>query len=170
MTDTGNKRIVIFDSDGNDLASIGGAGMGVGQFDEPVGISVDDQGRVYVADTWNKRIQILLPQDENLNYPTHITWDVDAWYGESLDNKPFIATDRDYNTYVADPIMGRVLVFDLEGNFILGWGGFGIGRSEIGIASGIEVDTAGNVWVSDAKNNRLMRFSPEITPKNNLIP
>lgn len=170
VTDTGNKRIVIFDSDGNDLASIGGAGMGVGQFDEPVGISVDDQGRVYVADTWNKRIQILLPQDENLIYPTHITWDVDAWYGESLDNKPFIATDRDYNTYVADPIMGRVLVFDLEGNFILGWGGFGMGRSEIGVASGIEVDSVGNVWVSDAKNNRLMQFSPEITPKSNLIP
>jgi streptogramin lyase len=66
--------------------------------------------------------------------------------------------------------MGRVLVFDLEGNFILGWGGFGMGRSEIGVASGIEVDSVGNIWVSDAKNNRLMQFSPEITPKSNLIP
>ena len=49
--DTGNKRVVIFDSNGNALSSFGGAGLDVGQFDEPVGIDVDDQGRVYIADT-----------------------------------------------------------------------------------------------------------------------
>ena len=32
--------------------------MGPGQFDEPVGISVDSNGLVYVADTWNQRIQV----------------------------------------------------------------------------------------------------------------
>lgn len=170
VTDTGNKRVVVFDDQGNDLSAFGGAGMGVAQFDEPVGISVDDQGRVYVADTWNKRIQILLPQGDSLSYPTHITWDIDAWYGESLDNKPFVAVDRNYNTYVADPIMGRVLVFDLDGNFILSWGGFGDGPAEIGIASGIEVDPDGNVWVADARNNRLMRFTPPIPSGSDPVP
>lgn len=170
VTDTGNKRVVVFDDQGNDLSAFGGAGMGVAQFDEPVGISVDDQGRVYVADTWNKRIQILLPMGDALSYPTHITWDIDAWYGESLDNKPFVAVDRNYNTYVADPIMGRVLVFDLDGNFLLGWGGFGAGPGDIGIASGIEVDPDGNVWVSDAKNHRLMRFAPILQLNGELVP
>ncbi len=41
ITDTGNKRIVIFDSDGKDLTAFGGAGLGIGQFDEPVGIAVE---------------------------------------------------------------------------------------------------------------------------------
>jgi uncharacterized protein (TIGR03663 family) len=174
VTDTGNKRVVIFDSDGNHLADFGGAGLGVGQFDEPVGIEVDDQGRLYIADTWNKRIQIMIPFNDMLSYPSHITWDINAWYGESLDNKPFLAIDQAYRTYVADPIMGRILVFDQNGNFLLTWGGFGAGTDEIGIAAGIAVDADGFVWVSDAGNNRLMRFRVptnmlELNPTNDII-
>lgn len=159
VTDTGNKRVVIFDSNGNDLAAFGGAGLGVGQFDEPVGIEVDDRGRVYIADTWNKRIQIMLPDGDSLTYPTHITWDVDAWYGDSLDNKPFLAVDENYHVFVADPLMGRVLVFNQEGTFLRTWGSFGAGPDEIGIVGGLGVDPQGRVWVSDANNNRLMRFT-----------
>ena len=159
VTDTGNKRVVIFDSNGNDLAAFGGAGLGVGQFDEPVGIEVDDRGRVYIADTWNKRIQIMLPDGDSLTYPTHITWDVDAWYGDSLDNKPFLAVDENYHVFVADPLMGRVLVFNQEGTFLRTWGSFGVGPDEIGIVGGLAVDPQGRVWVSDANNNRLMRFT-----------
>jgi uncharacterized protein (TIGR03663 family) len=158
VTDTGNKRVVIFDSNGSSLASFGGAGLGVGQFDEPVGIAVDDLGRIYVADTWNKRIQVMIPSGDNLTYPTHITWDIEAWYGESLDNKPFLAVDEEYNSYVADPIFGRVLVFDIEGNFLQAWGGYGSGLNEIGTVGGLAVDSQGSVWVTDSRNNRIMRF------------
>ena len=159
VTDTGNKRVVIFDSDGNALEAVGGAGMGVGQFDEPVGIAVDDRGRVYVADTWNKRIQVLIPEGDSLSYPTNITWDIEAWFGESLDNKPFLAIDDVYNTYVADPVMGRVLVFDPQGNFLATFGAFGSGPAEIGTVGGLAVNADGNVWVSDSRNNRLMQFT-----------
>ncbi len=159
ITDTGNKRVVIFDSDGNPLETVGGAGLGVGQFDEPVGIEVDDQGRVYVADTWNKRVQVLIPEGDSLSFPTHITWDIEAWFGDSLDNKPFLAIDDAANTYVADPVMGRVLIFDPEGNFLASFGSFGSGPAEIGTVGGLAVDPEGNVWVSDARNNRLMRFN-----------
>jgi predicted membrane-bound mannosyltransferase/DNA-binding beta-propeller fold protein YncE len=159
VTDTGNKRVVIFDSNGNDLASFGGAGLGIGQFDEPVGIAVDDQGRIYVADTWNKRIQIMVPSGESLTYPSNITWDIEAWYGESLDNKPFLAVDENYNSYIADPIFGRVLVFDIEGNFLKAWGGFGSGSNEIGTVGGLAIDDQGQVWVTDSRNNRIMRFN-----------
>ncbi len=158
VADTGNKRVVIFDSNGNDLDEFGGAGLGVGQFDEPVGIDVDDQGRIYIADSWNARVQVMIPAGEELSYPSHITWDIDAWYSESLENKPYLAVDDAYRTYVADPIMGRVLVFDMNGNFILAFGGFGAGLNEIGIVGGIAIDPEGQVWVSDALNNRLMRF------------
>ncbi len=159
VTDTGNKRVVIFDSDGEALAAVGGTGLGVGQFDEPVGIAVDERGRVYVADTWNKRVQVLIPEGDTLSYPTNITWDVDAWYGDSLDNKPFLAIDASHNTYVADPVMGRVLAFDQQGDFLATWGSFGSGPAEIGTVSGLALDPEGDVWVSDARNERLMQFT-----------
>jgi uncharacterized protein (TIGR03663 family) len=164
VTDTGNKRVVIFDSDGNDLGSFGGAGMGVGEFDEPVGIAVDDRGRIYIADTWNMRIQVMLPNGtDSFSYTTNIEWDISAWFGDSLDNKPFLAVDENYHTFVADPILGRVLEFDPEGNFLRAWGSYGTGPAEIGVVGGLAVDADGDVWVSDALNNRLMHFSlPEL--------
>jgi predicted membrane-bound mannosyltransferase/DNA-binding beta-propeller fold protein YncE len=166
VTDTGNKRVVIFDSNGQNLADFGGAGMGVGQFDEPVGIEVDDQGRLYIADTWNSRIQIMLPNGDLLSYSRNSTWDISAWYSESLDNKPFLAVDSSYNTYVADPIMGRVIVFDINGNFLFAFGAYGAGTNEIGIVGGIAIDADGNVWIADAQNNRLMRFDAQELPTN----
>jgi predicted membrane-bound mannosyltransferase/DNA-binding beta-propeller fold protein YncE len=170
ITDTGNKRVVIFDSNGVNLAAFGGAGLGVGQFDEPVGIAVDDAGRLFIADTWNKRIQIMIPDGDTLSFPNHITWDIEGWFGDSLDNKPFLAIDENYQVYVADPIFGRVLVFNQHGTFLFAWGGFGSGPDEIGIVGGLAVDPLGKVWVSDARNNRLMRFPvPEWVPDEELL-
>ncbi len=166
VTDTGNKRVVIFDSDGNALTSFGGAGLEVGQFDEPVGIEVDDQGRVYIADTWNDRIQVMIPDGVgSLTYSTNIEWDIDGWYGDSLDNKPFLTIDENYNVFVSDPILGRILEFTGDGTFLRTWGTYGTAASEIGVAGGLAVDTDGRIWIADSLNGRLMIFTlPELTP------
>lgn len=165
VTDTGNKRVVIYDSDGNALTSFGGAGLSVGQFDEPVGIDVDDQGRIYIADTWNKRIQVMIPDGDSLSFTTNLEWDIRGWYGDSLDNKPFLTLDADNNVLVADPILGRILEFASDGTFLRTWGAYGIGPAEIGVAGGPAVAPDGTVWVADSLNNRLMRFTlPELTP------
>ncbi|MDY6874546.1 MAG: hypothetical protein SVR81_11440, partial [Chloroflexota bacterium] len=40
---------------------------------------------------------------------------------------------------------------------------YGAGPAEIGVVGGLAVDADGNVWVSDALNNRLMHFTlPEL--------
>jgi DNA-binding beta-propeller fold protein YncE len=58
VTDTGNKRVLIFDQNLNYLSQFGSAGFDAGQFDEPVGIAVSQDGKIVVADTWNRRVQI----------------------------------------------------------------------------------------------------------------
>jgi hypothetical protein len=55
--------------------------------------------------------------------------------------------------------MGRILIFNPQGDFLRAFGAYGSGASEIGIVGGITIDAQGNVWVSDALNNRLMRFT-----------
>lgn len=158
IADTGNKRIVIFDKDGNYITEFGSAGFDPGQFDEPVGVAVAPDGTVYVTDTWNQRVQAFTPSDDGKFYFPTLQWDVNGWFGQSLDNKPFIAAGADGHVFVTDPEGYRVIEFTAEGQFVRTWGDFGNGPAEIGLAAGITVDQLGFVWVTDAGNNRILRY------------
>jgi streptogramin lyase len=54
-----NARIVVFDRSGKYLREFGKKGTGPGEFDQPHGLAFDSQGRLFVADRSNNRIQIL---------------------------------------------------------------------------------------------------------------
>ncbi|KAF0108754.1 MAG: hypothetical protein FD146_640 [Anaerolineaceae bacterium] len=162
VADTGNKRIVAYDPDGNYLGQIGSEGMEPGQFSEPVGLAFDGQGNLFVADTWNQRIQsfvLFANPDGTLTFASLAQWDITGWYGQSLESKPYLAVDSLGHVFVTDPELGRVLEFTSTGGFVRGWGGTGFGSGQIGLASGIAVDSQGRVWVCDALNARLMRFT-----------
>jgi predicted membrane-bound mannosyltransferase/DNA-binding beta-propeller fold protein YncE len=159
VTDTGNKRIVVYDENGNYVTQFGSVGMGAGQFDEPVGIAVDSNGAVYVADTWNQRIQVLAP-DVNGSYLPLNNWEVYAWYGQSLDNKPFIAVDNNGNLYTTDPEGNRILHFTSVGTFVNYFGDFGTGINSFNLPTGIVTDGKSGIWVADSGNGRIMHFSP----------
>ena len=160
VTDTGNKRVIVYDMDGNYIGEFGSAGMEQGQLDEPVGIDVGKDGKIYVADTWNQRIQVFAPvEGVGFGYEWVKMWDVNGWFGESLDNKPYLAVDGDGQVYVTDPEGYRVLEFSGEGEILQGWGDYSSEVDGFGLASGIAVDGAGGVWVSDGANNRLFHFT-----------
>jgi DNA-binding beta-propeller fold protein YncE len=159
VTDTGNKRIVVFDEEGNYITEFGSAGFDPGQFDEPVGLAISPNGTVFVVDTWNQRIQGFTPSEDGTFYLPTIQWDVNGWFGQSLDNKPFIAVGPDEHVFVTDPEGYRVIEFTADGQFVRTWGDFGNNLEEIGLAAGITVDKDGYVWVTDAGNNRILRYS-----------
>ena len=158
VADTGNKRIAIFDLNGNFIANFGEPGLGQGQFDEPTGLALDAQGNLYVADTWNQRIQVFEPNEQGIaiNYKTE--WEIVGWYGQSLDNKPYLTVDSENRVYVSDPEGVRILVFSTEGKFLNYWGTFGAGENNFNLPTGLAADDEGNVWVVDAGNNRILRF------------
>jgi len=160
VTDTGNKRIVIFDADGKFITQFGSAGFEAGQFDEPVGVAVDKNGTVYVVDTWNQRVQTFTPieTETNLTFIPDKQWDVYGWFGQSLDNKPYIAVNDDLHVFITDPDGYRVMEFDPNGELIKTWGDSGDTSTSFGLPSGIAVDNDGGIWVTDSGNNRLMRF------------
>ncbi|GAB1472469.1 hypothetical protein MASR2M66_33470 [Chloroflexota bacterium] len=161
VTDTGNKRIVVFDANGNYITEFGSAGFDPGQFDEPTSVTIDKNGVVYVTDTWNQRIQTFIPieTEEGLSFVPDRQWDIFGWFGQSLENKPFIAVDDNLHVFITDPEGYRVMEFDEKGEIVRVWGEYGNTSSGFGIASGIAVDSEGNVWVTDGAFNRIMRFA-----------
>ena len=158
ITDTGNNRVVVFDDQGKFLTQFGINGINPGEFDEPVGIAVDEDGLVYVADTWNQRIQVFDQVTPNA-FQYLREWSVSGWFGQSVNNKPFLALDGSGNVFVTDPDGYRVLEFNDQGGIIRGWGEPSSGIDGFGSPSGIAVDSEGKVWVTDAENNYVLKFS-----------
>ncbi len=161
IADTGNKRVVIYDQDLNYITQFGGAGFEAGQFDEPVGIDVSDDGIVAVADTWNRRVQLFSPDDSGMVYSQIGEFEVDAWYGQSLDNKPFLTFSPKGTIFISDPEGGRILEFTLSGELVQGWQDLSLSSELISRPYGLDFDSQGNLWVSDASMNVLMVFYPK---------
>lgn len=159
VTDTGNKRVVVFNSDGQYVAQFGSAGFEAGQFSEPVGITIDASNWVFVADTWNQRMQVFAPDETGNNFIPAVQWDISGWFGESLENKPFISVSNDALVFVADPEGARILIFDQDGKYLNNWGNYSSGPDGFGLVGGLAADNQGGVWAADAGNHRIMHFT-----------
>jgi sugar lactone lactonase YvrE len=159
ITDTGNNRVVIFDDQGNYLNQFGINGINPGEFDEPVGLAVDSSGRLYVVDTWNQRTQVFESSDTNASFQFVYEWSVAGWYGQSVNNKPFIAVDQKGNVFVTDPDGFRVLEFNQDGVIQNVWGDYSSGIDGFGKPAGLALSSDGKLWVSDADNNYILQFS-----------
>jgi DNA-binding beta-propeller fold protein YncE len=137
---------------------MGSGGVGVGEFDEPVGLAVNAAGRLFVDDAWNQRIQVFEETSPN-QYEAVLEWPVDGWFGQSLENKPYISLGPPGQVCTTDPESYRVLCFSEEGDFKYGWGEFGQGDTQFSLPAGIAVDSACGAWITDSANNRLMKFA-----------
>ncbi len=160
VADTGNKRIAIFEPDGTFVTQFGTTGFDPGQFDEPTGVAIDKDGIVYVADTWNQRVQSFAPDATGQFFTPLRQWDISGWYGQSLDNKPYLkVSPLTGNVFVADPEGYRILEFTNEGVYVRGWGNYSTGADGFGLVSGLSFDQQGGLWVSDGANNHLLHFT-----------
>lgn len=134
----------------------GKLGSGDGEFDGPQGISVDNLGNVYVADSSNDRIQKFSKSGTFIR-----AWGAHG-SGEGQFNAPVdIAADNSGNVYVTDFANHRIQKFGSAGNFIREWGTDGSGNGQFQNIAGVAVDRSGNVYVSDAPsgNDRIQKFT-----------
>jgi DNA-binding beta-propeller fold protein YncE len=115
----GNPRVVHLSSDGTWLGAWGSPGTGEGQFHFLHSVAVDSQGRVYVSDRENNRVQIFDAEGRFLRAWTHlgstmslfITPDDQLWMLNHRDNVQIM-------TY--DALAGRIMRVDMESGRILG--------------------------------------------------
>ena len=132
---------------------LGIQGESSGDFLKPCGVAADGSGNIYVADTYNNRIQVF---DSSGTF-------VKAWgqKGTGSGNlaRPWdVAVDSEGSVYVADTYNHRVQKFDVNGVYLGQWGQKGKGNGEFVFLGGIAVGPDGAVYTVDAKMNRVQVF------------
>ncbi|MEI7027535.1 fibronectin type III domain-containing protein [Paenibacillus sp. y28] len=139
----------------------GGAGSGLGEFNNPRGVAVDSHGNVYVADAWNHRIQ-------KLDAATGV-WSEWKKSGGGLGNglgqfnmPSRVAIDSSGNIYVADTSNHRVQKLTAATGEWSEWkkpgGGAGSGLGEFNNPYDVSVDSQGNVYVAELNNHRIQKL------------
>ncbi len=158
-----NDRIQVFDHNGKSLALIESGDSESGQMDAPGGVAVDRQGRVFVADFYNHRIQRFAPDFT----PLPSIGKQGRVFGGNFDYPTDVAIGPHGFLYVADAYNNRIQKFTLEGDFVSKWGGLwgtglkGTSPGFFNVATGIEVDKKGRVYVADYYNNRIQVFTSD---------
>jgi DNA-binding beta-propeller fold protein YncE len=142
VTDTGNKRVQVFDLTGGFKRMFGGEGTDPGMFKEEVGLTIDAQDNVWVADTWNARIQELSPTGAPIAQIP-----VSGWESQSVNNKPFLTLDSKGRVIASFPELGRVRIYAP-----------GAAPEEVPLAGaaqpvGLTTSDDGRVLIADARAN-----------------
>jgi len=141
----------------------GGFGSAPGQFMDIGAMAMDSQGRIYVSDFANHRVQIFSPDGQLLEPQLGTGTAGDSSF--ELNGPIGIAIDHLDNIYVAEAGNRRINKFDRNFNSLTRWGGFGSGNGQFNQPSGIAVDANGDVYVLDQGTGRVQVFGPTGTYK-----
>lgn len=164
VADSRNHRIVHLNSAGEFINAFGGYGNVMdgavpgGLLNEPWGVAVGPDGNVYVADTWNHRIQIFTPQGEFLRMwnSFEVNGLPDGFWGPRG-----IAVDKSGRVFVTDTGKQRVVVFDSNGNYLTQFGSLGMEAGNLDEPVGIALSPDGKIYIADTWNYRVQVFESD---------
>ena len=134
-------------------------------FSQPAGVAVDSAGNLYVADTFNNAIRKVTPVGTN--------WVVSTLAGgiEDFSTVSAVAVDSAGTVFVADLDNHTIRMVTAAGAVTTAGGSAGSYGTNDGVGgaarfygpSGVAVDGAGNLYVSDTYNNRISKGTPSLT-------
>ena len=102
----GNSRVVKYSKEGEYLHSWGKKGKAPGEFNAPHTIAVDHEGKVYVGDRENHRIQIFDENGKFLKEWTHLGSPWGLYFSS------------DQHLFMCDGYKNRILKLDLQGRIL----------------------------------------------------
>lgn len=145
----GNSRVVKFNKDGKFLLAWGKKGSGPGDFNLPHSVAVDAQGRVYVGDRENHRMQVFDADGKFLK----------EW--KQVGSPWGIIITEDQNIIMCDGHRNRILKVNLDGQILGELSGPGRLPGQLDFSHHIAVGKSGAIYVSEIKNWRVQKFVPK---------
>ena len=153
-------RIEKFTHEGKSVMVLGKQGQGKLQFEKPDAVAVDSKGNIFVADTWNHRIQKISKSGQFLAWWGTKKWQIGVGDGEFFGPRG-VAVDSAGNVYVTDTGNHRVQKFDNNGKFIKWWGGKGAENDRLNEPVGIAVDDKNFIYVADTHNRAIKKYNSD---------
>ncbi len=160
VADAANYRIQVFTATGQFLfkwnKTAGGSGTGNGEFSQVEGIAINSTGHVYVADTFNHRMQVFYANGTFITKWGRSGGDGTPGSQNGEFNKPTsVAVNAAGNVYVTDSTNKRVQVFSPSGQYLTEWGGF---TGTYG-PNGIVFNSSNYAYVTDS-DDKVRIFAP----------
>jgi len=162
VADSKNNRVQQFDVNGTFIKTIGQLGDKPGEFNLVTTIEIDPDGNFFTTERGNERIQKF-----DANWNPILMWGSKGSGDSQFCHSEHIAIDKYGNVYMNDPQsdpgcsqIPSVKKFDNNGKFITKWGSFGKEPGQFGDPEHLAVDSDGNVYVSDRKNDNIQKFAP----------
>ena len=186
VTDCGSNEVIKLAENGEVQARFGKKGSEKGQFDEPNGLAVDEEGRIFVGESGNKRIQVFNPDSShrltiplpdqvqrialdtscNIHATQFSTGCIKVYsssgqyvreYGKGqLDQPHNVFVDEEDFCFVTDRGPNPVKIFDQQGTLIHSFG------SEVKFADGVCISPYGEegtfVYVCDREEKLFIRY------------
>ena len=157
--DTNRHRIVFFSADGSRTVTTGKTTQAQtpedspGQFFFPDGIAVSSDGRVFVADSNNRRMQVFSPTGQF------------KYFIDTSGIPRGVAIDAKQRLYVVDAIAHVVDVYDLSGKHLTQFGSRGFGPGQFDYPVDVAVDAGSRIYVTDRENNQIQVWGwPIVAP------
>jgi DNA-binding beta-propeller fold protein YncE len=143
VTDTRYHTVKIFSLlDYKHIRDIGKNGSGIGEFNFPTNIAVDAEGKFYVVDTGNFRVQIF-GKDGQFIRAIGVPGDMPG----SFARPKGIAIDSEEHIYVVDTAFQNFQIFDQTGKILLAVGSGGTDPGQFLLPAGMTIDDQDKIYV-----------------------
>jgi DNA-binding beta-propeller fold protein YncE len=154
-----NNRVKVFNQQGTDLFSFGGAGTGKGRFNFPLGIGIDRADRIFVADSGNHRVQVFTPGGE---YLFQFSTETQHRQIKPSDPTDVVVESRLNKCFMVDNDNHWIFAYDLGTRKPSGiYGTMGMEKNEFRFPFFLDMDQEGNLYVVEVINTRVQVLNPQ---------